>query len=62
MVLAGKSIHLYRRLRLALHSLYVLVSITDSGGWCALAVILVCHAVENEFLDSSAISRILFLV
>jgi hypothetical protein len=31
MALAGKSIHLYRRLRLALHSLYVLASITDSS-------------------------------
>jgi len=31
MALAGKSIHLYRRLRLALHSLYVMASITDSS-------------------------------
>jgi len=32
------------------------------SGWSALAVILVRHAAENEFLDSSAVSRILFLV
>ena len=66
MALADKSIQLYRRLRLALHSLCrpVLQTAAEDrrGGWSALAVILVRHFAENEFLDSNAVSRILILV
>jgi len=58
MALAGKSIHLYRRLRIALHSLYVLAGITyGSRRWTRwiveLAAILVRHAAENEFLTAA---------